>query len=205
MNEGLGLEHWDEMIDAHPVLSVEEELALYHEREKGGRRGEAALEKLILHNLRAVFERVRRMNSDATHAHDLMSAGVLGLRKAAIKWAPMEGRRFYHYAYLWIKEGVIKEAKKLWRDDISLDAPTSTDEGEFSADTVLGAKEDSHLHLSSDLMMTLTEREKIIVQARLVDISEESDEELSTKLGVKSESISKMIFGSISKLLHRAA
>lgn len=197
-----GLEHWNEMIDAHPVLTSEEEVKLAKQRDEGGRRGDRAIDKLIMHNLRAVVKRVEMMNCKPELKHDLMSAGVIKLRHAATKWTPMEGRRFYHYAFMWIREGVTREAQANWHDDQSLDA--EGDDGE-KRDNIVGSKEDSHEFLNAEVLNRLTEREREILKSRAIDYADETDEELAARLGVKPASVCRMLTGSIRKLLALAS
>lgn len=203
-----GLEHWNDIIDAHPVLEWQEQVALAKQRDEGGRRGQDALDKLVLHNLRAVVQRVEKMNCKAELKHDLMSAGVLGLRKAAERWQPLQKEGydkpapFATYAFLWIREAVTNEAKRNWHDHQSLD--NESPEGD-TRDTVVGAIEDEHLHLSADVLSVLTARERVIIESRLVEVAGESDEELAARLGVKPESICKMLTGGIRKLIAQAA
>jgi RNA polymerase sigma factor (sigma-70 family) len=197
-----GLEHWNDIIDDHPVLTEEQEIALAKQRDEGGRRGDEALDKLILHNLRAVVQRVEMMNCKPDLKHDLMSAGVLKLRHAATKWTPMPGRRFYHYAFMWIREGVTKEAKGNWHDHDSIDAERHNRGYE---DTIMGATEDNHDFLHADALEILTERELEILISRAIEFADESDEELANRLGIKPESVCKLLAGTIRKLIKSAA
>jgi RNA polymerase sigma factor (sigma-70 family) len=202
----IGLEHWNDIIDDHPVLEWQEQVALAKQRDEGGRRGQDALEKLVMHNLRAVVNRVERMNCRPELKADLMSAGILGLRKAAVRWQPIHKKGydkpapFVVYAFMWIREAVTKEAKANWHDNQSLD---SDDGG--GRDSIVGATEDSHDFLSADVLEILTKSERIILKSRAVDFDAESDDDLGSRLGVKPGSVNRMLFGSIRKLLTRAA
>lgn len=197
-----GLEHWDSIIDDYLVLTEEEEISLAKQRDEGGKRGEEALNNLILHNLRAVAQRVMMMKCRPDLRHDLMSAGVIKLRHAATKWKPMPGRRFYHYAFMWIREGVTKEAKSNWHDDFSLDAEAN-DSG--TRDTIVGATEDDHSFLDAEALSVLTVREREIIASRANNFNDESDDQLGARLGIRPDRVCKVLAGGILKLLKRAA
>lgn len=203
-----GLEQWDSIFDDYPVLHWTEHVKLAKQRDEGGRRGQDALEKLVLHNLRAIVSHVDRMNCRAELRGDLFAAGIIGLRKAAVRWQPIQKEGFDQpapfatSAFLWIKEAVVKEARKNWHDHQSLDA--ETDDGE-TRDTALGSAEDNHDHLSLDVLEILSEKEREILKSRAIDFREETDEELALRLGIKPHSVCKMLSSSICKLLARAA
>lgn len=209
-----GLSLWDDVIAAHPVLPWQEQVALAKQRDEGGKRGDDALEKLVLHNLRVVVQHVGRMNAKDSDKHDLFMSGLMGLRKAAERWVPMQKPGFSKpapfpsYAFLWIREGVTKEAKRIWHDDVSFDAPSGHDDDssghETFKDASLGSDEQDHLSLDSTLLDLLTDREKEIVEARLLDVSNESEEELAARLGLSPKSVLPMLHRSIQKLLSAA-
>ncbi len=208
-----GLEHWNRVIDRHPVLPWQEQAALAALRDKGGKRGQAALDKLVMHNLRCVVEHVERMNAKDTDKHDLMAEGILGLRKAAERWKPVQKpgydkpAPFTTYAYLWVREAVTKAAKKMWHDSVSLDAPArdgGEDGGESLRDTAIGGAEDETLHLDAGLLGILTPGEREIVETCLVRATGETDEQIAARLGLSPASVTMMLTRSVRRLMQAA-
>lgn len=201
-----GLDHWNDIIDAHPVLPWQEQVELAHQRDAGGKRGQDALDKLILHNLRAVVQRVERMNCRAELKADLMSAGVIGLQKAASRWKPMQKdghskpAPFPAYAFLYIKEMVIKEAKKNWHDDLSIDGID-----EDSADDIVGSAEDSHDYLDSTVLDVLKGKERIIFERLIIQNTQEDPKDLGLKLNLKPMTVRKLFYRAVSKISSLAA
>ncbi|MBK1834999.1 sigma-70 family RNA polymerase sigma factor [Roseibacillus ishigakijimensis] len=210
-----GLSHWDDIISTHPVLDWQEEGALARQRDEGGRRGEEALEKLVLHNLRAVVQHVERMNAKECDKHDLFMSGLMGLRKAAERWKPMhkpgykKPAPFVTYAYLWIREGVNREARKLWKDEDSLDAPLgneadSADGHETRKEAACGEEEQEHLAFDASLLKLLTAREREIVTTVYLEPDGETPEEMAARLGLAEKSVLPMLYRATRKLIAAA-
>jgi len=204
----IGLEHWDAIIDQYPILTWQEHGELAKQRDEGGRRGAEALDKLVLHNLLAVAKRVEQMNCKPDLKHDLMSAGMLGLRKAAERWQPIQKEGFDQpapfitSAYWWIREAIAKEAGQFWHDDFPLDAE---DDGDQSRDSIIGARSDNYDFMSVEALAVLSKNERAIINARSVDFTGEDDEELSRRLKIKPSSLGEMLERGILKLLNHAA
>lgn len=209
-----GLALWDETISSHPVLHWQEQVALAHQRDEGGARGDDALEKLVMHNLRVVVQHVERMNAKDSDKYDLFMAGLVGLRKAAERWKPMQKAGFSKpapfpsYAFLWVREGVTKEAKKLWHDDISFDAESGSEEDsdghETFKDASIGSDEQNHISFDATLLDLVTPREKEIIKARLLDFTGETEEEIASRLAIAPHSVLPMLHRSIQKMMKAA-
>jgi RNA polymerase primary sigma factor len=114
-----------------PLLTVEEEKELarrIQEGEKAQRRlsrdgldpekraqleciaqkGQEALERLIICNLRLVMEIAGRYSGRGVPFEDLCQAGTIGLMRAAKKFDPDRGYRFSTYATWWIRQTITR-------------------------------------------------------------------------------------------------
>lgn len=108
MVRGNSMDYYKKTINAHPVLSHEETVALakrYHET--GDMQ---AKEKLVLHNLRFVFFVVRRYASHSASIplDDLVQPGIMGLMRAVDLYDPARGK-FITYAFWRIKQMINAE------------------------------------------------------------------------------------------------
>ncbi len=88
-------------VQAHPVLTAEEEIELSRRwRDDGDRR---AADKLVMSNMRAVI----KISSEFANQHvpfaDLIQEGTMGLLKAVDRYDPERGTRFLSYAAWWIR------------------------------------------------------------------------------------------------------
>jgi RNA polymerase primary sigma factor len=92
-----------------PILTREQEIALFRQCEKGGPDAEAAREKLFLHNLRLVRHIAKKifLNIDL---EDKIQWGVVGLSRAIDKFDWRKGHKFATYAPYWIKQAISREA-----------------------------------------------------------------------------------------------
>ena len=89
-----------------PVLTHEEEYSLADRIAKGD---DAAVDKLVRHNLRFVIFIIRKLaswNHSRVPQEDLIGFGNEGLFKAAKKWKPTNGARFATYAKQFIIRAV---------------------------------------------------------------------------------------------------
>ena len=89
-----------------PLLSREEEKELA--RRWRDTRDPAALDRLVLCNLRAVFKIAGAHRSKHASLEDLVQEGLLGLIRATERYDPERGIRFLSYAGWWIR-AYIKE------------------------------------------------------------------------------------------------
>ena len=202
--------HWQDLIDDHPVLTAEDERFLAHKRDAASSDEERArcTKQLVLHNLRGAVKRLRAMNAKECDQDDLMQEMVIGLMKAADRWKPMEpgangkAPRFIHYAFLYLREGAKKGARKMWRDDASIDA--MVEQGDVSSDDgvyCIGYDEQDHSLLDLSLLDRLTKAERAVVQARVLDVTHESDAELASRVHRDPERITRLLRSGLLKLL----
>jgi RNA polymerase primary sigma factor len=84
-----------------PLLTPPEELALAKRVERGDR---AALERMLLSNLRLVAFIARRYRGQGVPLEDLVQEGIVGLSRAVEKFDHRKGHRFSTYATWWIRQ-----------------------------------------------------------------------------------------------------
>ena len=88
-------------VQANPVLTAEQEVALG--RRWRDHQDQAAFDKLVLSNMRAVI----KISSEFANQHvpfsDLIQEGTMGLLKAVDRYDPERGTRFLSYAAWWIR------------------------------------------------------------------------------------------------------
>ncbi|MBU0489634.1 MAG: RNA polymerase sigma factor RpoD/SigA [Bacteroidetes bacterium] len=92
-------------ISKYPMISVEEEAEL-SARIRGG--DTAALEKLVVANLRFVISVAKQYQNQGLSFSDLINEGNLGLVKAATKFDETRGFKFISYAVWWIRQSIIQ-------------------------------------------------------------------------------------------------
>jgi RNA polymerase primary sigma factor len=96
-------------------LTTEEELALA-DRVRAG--DEAAIHKLVRHNLKIVVTIARRHVGQGVGIDDLIQEGNIGLYEAARRYDPQGNGRFITYAQLWVRKrinGVIDQHGRIVR------------------------------------------------------------------------------------------
>jgi len=88
-------------VQANPVLTAEQEVELG--RRWRDHKDQAAFDKLVLSNMRAVI----KISSEFANQHvpfsDLIQEGTCGLLKAVDRYDPERGTRFLSYAAWWIR------------------------------------------------------------------------------------------------------
>lgn len=99
------IEKYLEEISAVPLLSPEEEVACAREIKKGNH---AALEKLTKANLRFVVSIAKQYQNQGLALSDLISAGNLGLLKAATRFDETRGFKFISYAVWWVRQAILQ-------------------------------------------------------------------------------------------------
>ena len=99
------IEKYLEEISTVPLLSPEEEVACAREIKKGDH---AALEKLTKANLRFVVSIAKQYQNQGLALSDLISAGNLGLLKAATRFDETRGFKFISYAVWWIRQAILQ-------------------------------------------------------------------------------------------------
>ena len=90
-------------IESIPVLSSPEEHDIAVRAKQGS---EAALEKLVRHNLRFVVSIARQFRRPGTQLEDLINEGNFGLVQAARRFDPDRNCRLVTYARWWIRQSI---------------------------------------------------------------------------------------------------
>lgn len=100
-----GLDEYYKEISQYKPLSPEEEVLLAKKIKQGDKD---ALEKLILANLKFVSQVAGEYKSRKYDEMDLISAGNMGMREAALKFDETTGNKFISYARWWVQAYIIK-------------------------------------------------------------------------------------------------
>lgn len=92
-----------------PLLTQEQEIALFKQFKVGGPNAQEAREKIILHNIRLVRSVAGKMflNFDM---EDKIQWGIIGLNQAIVPFDLGRRRRFSTYATPWIRQVISREA-----------------------------------------------------------------------------------------------
>ena len=92
-------------INKYQMISPEEEVDLTRRIRKGD---EAALEKLVVANLRFVISVAKQYQNQGLSFPDLINEGNMGLVKAAGKFDETRGFKFISYAVWWIRQCIVQ-------------------------------------------------------------------------------------------------
>lgn len=185
-------------------LSKEEEQFLSEQLANGD---EKAREKLIVHNLRLVVYIAKKFESSGVNIEDLISIGTIGLIKAVNTFSPEKNIKLATYASRCIENEILMYLRKIasQKMEISLDEPLNTDwdGNELMLADVLGSEgdeisreieEDDEKRMVMEIIKTLPERERIIIDMRfgLGDKEELTQKEVAYKLGISQSYISRL-------------
>ena len=185
-------------------LSKEEEQLLSEQLANGD---DKAREKLIVHNLRLVVYIAKKLESSGVNIEDLISIGTIGLIKAVNTFSPEKNIKLATYASRCIENEILMYLRKIasQKMEISLDEPLNTDwdGNELMLADVLGSEgdeisreieEDDEKRMVMEIINTLPERERIIIDMRfgLGDKEELTQKEVADKLGISQSYISRL-------------
>ncbi|MDT8401412.1 MAG: RNA polymerase sigma factor RpoD/SigA [Bacteroidales bacterium] len=92
-------------ISNYPMVSAEEEVELAARIRKGDT---AALERLVLANLRFVISVAKQYQNQGLSLPDLINEGNIGLVKAARLFDASRGFKFISYAVWWIRQSIVQ-------------------------------------------------------------------------------------------------
>lgn len=90
-------------VSKYPMITPEEEIELTSRIKKGD---QAALEKLVVANLRFVISVAKQYQNQGLSFSDLINEGNIGLVKAAQKFDETRGFKFISYAVWWIRQSI---------------------------------------------------------------------------------------------------
>ncbi len=96
-------------INKYPLLSLEEEVRLAQRVRQGDKLAE---ERLITANLRFVITVAKSYQNEFVTLPDLISAGNMGLIKAARRFDETRGFKFISYALWWIRQSILQTITK---------------------------------------------------------------------------------------------
>ena len=95
-------------ISRMPMITPDQEVELAQIIRKGGKKGEAAKEKLVTANLRFVVSVAKQYQHQGVPLSDLINEGNLGLMTAADKFDETRGFKFISYAIWWIRQSILQ-------------------------------------------------------------------------------------------------
>jgi len=99
------LEKYLTEISRYDVLTPEEEVALFRQIKNGN---EAAVLKVVMHNLRFVVSVSKQYQNMGLWLGDLINEGNIGLMKAARRFDETRGFKFISYAVWWIRQSILQ-------------------------------------------------------------------------------------------------
>lgn len=108
-----GIQSYLNYVNRQPILSSEEEQALFTEyREENNL---SAVKQIILSHLRFVAYIAKSYTGYGLPLEDLVQEGTLGLMKSVRQFDPNKGVRLASFAVYWIKSGIHEYVLKNWK------------------------------------------------------------------------------------------
>lgn len=194
------------------TLSREEE-SLYFKRKNQG--DEDARQKLILHNLRLVSHIVRKYYSSSKNQEDLISIGTIGLVKAVDSFNAENGARFATYASKCIQNEILMNFRSQKRRacEVSINDTIDVDRdgNPLTYIDVLSSDENVTDEVQRKILtdkalkyintkLTPRERQIIIMRYGLMGTPEQTQKQISEKIGISRSYVSRIEKGALEKL-----
>lgn len=200
-------------VQSFPVALTKEEEKRYFELMS--QNNEEARQKLILHNLRLVSHIVRKYYSSSKNQEDLISIGTVGLVKAVDTFNCENGARFATYASKCIQNEILmsfRSQKKRACEvsindtiDVDRDGNPLTYIDVLSGDECMTDEVDKKLLCDKalkyiDTKLTPRERQIIIMRYGLHGTTEQTQKQISEKIGISRSYVSRIEKSAIAKL-----
>ena len=198
-----------------PALSHEEERKNFIIMREGGQTAEDARQTLILHNLRLVAHIVRKYYSQNNNQDDLVSIGTIGLCKAVDTFNIENGARFATYASKCIQNEILMSfrAQKKYASEISINETIDVDRdgNPLAYMDVISSDEDMTEEVNREIMTTkalsciktvlsLRERQVIIMRYGLFGTEELTQREIAERLGISRSYVSRIEKSALERL-----
>lgn len=196
-----------------PTTLTKEEESMYFERKKNG--DDDARGKLILHNLRLVSHIVRKYYSSSKNQEDLISIGTVGLIKAVDTFNPDSGVRFATYASKCIQNEILmnfrSQRKRACEVSINDTIDVDRDGNPLTYIDVLSSDENMTDEVDRKILtdkalkyintkLTLRERQIIIMRYGLNGVPEQTQKQVSEKIGISRSYVSRIEKSALEKL-----